>query len=107
MRIRIILLTLTIVAVIAVILVLYSKWPGITNFKNGSPISFETGIINTDKNKNGLNQDFPKVSVFSEKLKVPWSIAFLLNGDLLVTERDGRVRLMTKDGELTSDSVAT
>ena len=106
MRTRIILLTLTIVAVIAVILVLYSKWPGITNFKNGSLISFETGIINTDKNKNGLNQDFPKVSVFSEKLKVPWSIAFLPNGDLLVTEREGRVRLVAKEGQLTSEPVA-
>lgn len=39
-------------------------------------------------------------------LEVPWGIGFLPQGDLLVTERPGRVRLVQK-GELRSQPVAT
>jgi aldose sugar dehydrogenase len=39
-------------------------------------------------------------------LEVPWGIAFLPNGDMLVTERPGRVRLV-QDGKLRPQPVAT
>lgn len=39
-------------------------------------------------------------------LEVPWGIAFLPNGDMLVTERAGRVRLV-QDGKLRPQPVAT
>jgi aldose sugar dehydrogenase len=39
-------------------------------------------------------------------LEVPWGIAFLPNGDMLVTERPGRVRLV-RDGQLHPSPVAT
>jgi aldose sugar dehydrogenase len=39
-------------------------------------------------------------------LEVPWGIAFLPNGEMLVTERAGRIRLV-RDGELYPSSVAT
>jgi glucose/arabinose dehydrogenase len=39
-------------------------------------------------------------------LRVPWGLAFLPNGDLLVTERAGRLRLV-RDGGLVSVPVAT
>ena len=32
-----------------------------------------------------------------EGLSRPWSLAFLPNGDMLVTEKDGRLRLITDD----------
>jgi glucose/arabinose dehydrogenase len=38
-------------------------------------------------------------------LEHPWGMAFLPNGDLLVTERPGRVRLI-RDGRLRPDAVA-
>lgn len=38
-------------------------------------------------------------------LEVPWGVAFLPNGDLLVTERPGRLRLV-EDGELRTSPVA-
>lgn len=40
------------------------------------------------------------VSVFATGLEVPWAIDFLVNGDMLVTEREGRIRLVTKDGNV-------
>jgi glucose/arabinose dehydrogenase len=39
-------------------------------------------------------------------LEVPWGIAFLPNGEMLVTERAGRIRLV-RDGELQPESLAT
>lgn len=41
-----------------------------------------------------------QVDVVAEGLEVPWSIAFLPEGDMLVAERPGRVRVVTKTGEL-------
>lgn len=49
----------------------------------------------------------PQVSVFVTGLEVPWAIAFLPTGDLLVTERIGRVRLVSKEGQLQKEPVAT
>ncbi len=44
--------------------------------------------------------------VFTHGLKRPWSIAFLPNGDMLVTERGGQLRLVHKDGSLEPQPVA-
>jgi glucose/arabinose dehydrogenase len=43
--------------------------------------------------------------VFASGLQQPWSIAFLPDGDMLVTERAGRVRLI-RDGVLVPEPVA-
>ena len=45
------------------------------------------------------------VETLAEGLSVPWSITFLPDGDMLVTERPGRVRLI-RDGVLAPDPVA-
>jgi glucose/arabinose dehydrogenase len=54
-----------------------------------------------------LNEDGPgpdgaldlEVEVVAEGLEVPWALAFLPNGDILVTERPGRLRLI-REGEV-------
>jgi glucose/arabinose dehydrogenase len=47
-----------------------------------------------------------KVEEVAAGLEVPWGIAFLPNGQMLVTERAGRIRLV-RDGELYPSSIAT
>lgn len=46
-----------------------------------------------------------EVEVIARDLQQPWSIAFLTDGDMLVTERVGRLRLI-RDGVLDPDPVA-
>lgn len=41
----------------------------------------------------------PAVSVVGENLKIPWEIAFLPDGDLLVTERAGTLKRIGKNSE--------
>jgi aldose sugar dehydrogenase len=45
-----------------------------------------------------------KVVTFVEGLRNPWSMAFLPNGDMLVTERGGQLRIV-RDGSLLPDPV--
>lgn len=48
----------------------------------------------------------PEVSVIATGLRVPWDVAFMPDGRALVTERPGRVRLVSADGDLRSRPVA-
>ncbi len=41
-----------------------------------------------------------EIAVLTEKLENPWGMAFLPDGDLLVTERPGRLRRVTRAGEI-------
>lgn len=45
-----------------------------------------------------------KVTNLSQELEHPWGMTFLPNGDLLITERPGRLRLF-KDGKLLQESI--
>ena len=58
----------------------------------------------TDAPEQKLGVAFDVVTV-AEGLVNPWSVAFLPNGKMLVTERPGRLRVVTADGKL-SEPVA-
>ncbi len=46
-----------------------------------------------------------RVDVITDKLNKPWSLAFLPNGKILVTEKPGSMRIVSKAGEV-SDTLA-
>ena len=52
-------------------------------------------------------QGDPRVTTVATGLEAPWEIAFLPDGRALVTERPGRVRLLSSSGELRSEPIAT
>src|SRR3970282_1791574 len=52
-------------------------------------------------------EDIPGVAVIAKNLEIPWAIAFLPDGRMLVTERPGRVRLISKEGILSSEPAVT
>jgi len=41
-----------------------------------------------------------RVETFAKGLVHPWSLAFLPDGRMLVTERPGRMRIVARDGKL-------
>lgn len=43
-----------------------------------------------------------KIEVLTDKLEHPWGLAFLPDGQLLVTERPGRLRYLSNDGKLSA-----
>ncbi len=80
----------------------------------------KSGAINTvfnlpsrnEPSPSATTEDAPLVSVFAEGFDTPWAIAFLParagepNGDMLVTERPGRIRLVEKGGKVKDEPVA-
>jgi glucose/arabinose dehydrogenase len=60
-----------------------------------------TAIVFTAISSFGMATEI-KVEELASGLKNPWSIAFMNNGDALVTERAGGLRLLSKNGELSS-----
>src|SRR5918998_6813661 len=53
----------------------------------------------TDAPERKSKVSFDVVTVI-EGLVNPWSVAFLPNGKMLITERPGRLRIVTADGKL-------
>lgn len=48
----------------------------------------------------GDTRNPPRVEIVAEGLSIPWEILFLPDGELLVTERDGRVILLKQEVEI-------
>lgn len=52
-------------------------------------------------------ENVSRVSIVAQNLEVPWALTFLPDGGMLVTERKGRVRFISKSGELKAEPVVT
>lgn len=53
------------------------------------------------------NPDAPQVQTIAEGLDTPWSIAFLPDNSMLVTERKGTIRKISPEGQLDPTPLAT
>lgn len=89
--------------IVALFLLLYISFRN--NSQKETPTVFD--VFKQEEIKPIQNSDYPKVSVFTVGLKVPWALVFLPSGEILITEREGKVRLVTKDGVLQIEPVAT
>lgn len=83
---------------------MYGVVPQNKNTPKLSDLVSETPTVNS-----GLAQtsDIPAETIIAEGLDTPWAIAFLPDQSMLVTERKGTVRLVTKVGQLQEAPVAT
>ncbi len=72
--------------------------------QNQSSKSMKKPTLNTTSNQTD-NVKPDAVSVLASNLEIPWALAFLPDGRLLVTERPGRVRII--DNQTISEPVAT
>jgi glucose/arabinose dehydrogenase len=59
-----------------------------------------SGSCNAKGNLIETKQGWIKVETVAKGLEYPWSLAFLPDGRMLVTERPGRLRMLTKDGTI-------
>lgn len=59
-----------------------------------------------DERRSGPREE-PRVRTIATGLEAPWEIAFLPDGRALITERPGRVRLLSRDGRLQASPVAS
>ena len=59
----------------------------------------QNAVAHGGHHDDGSHSDI-KVTILAEGLEHPWGMAFLPNGDLLVTERAGGIQRLSKDGKL-------
>lgn len=67
----------------------------VDNKKTGDP------VINNGDNNVDLSREVKDVTIIAENLEIPWDIAFLPNGNFLVTERPGRLTQIDTSGDRT------
>lgn len=64
------------------------------------------GLVLPEQDAVANEQSGYQIETVAQGLEHPWSLAFLPDGRMLVTERSGRLRLLTAEGELLQEPLA-
>ena len=64
-----------------------------------------TSLPSTNYVDTESTEDIPRISVVSQGLEVPWALVFVPEEGMLVTERKGNIRFISKEGELQEEPV--
>jgi glucose/arabinose dehydrogenase len=67
----------------------------------------EVSVDKSSQDQSEQNGDSERLAVLAKNLEIPWSMVFLPEGEVLFTERPGRVRIIDKDGKLNANPIAT
>ncbi len=70
-------------------------------------IDQQTNSSNTDNSTTPANSNADRVTIIAQNLDTPWSLVFLPDNTVLITERPGRVRHIDAKGNLETTPVAT
>lgn len=67
----------------------------------------ETDLPQANNFSSGPVGDYPLASLVADELEIPWSLDFLPDGDIIFTERPGRVRLIDAEEGLLPEPLLT
>lgn len=80
---------------------------GFARYQTRKPASERLSQLTASKASPTSTAKTNPVTTIATRLDVPWALAFLPNGDLLVTERDGTVRMLKKSSGLQEEPLLT
>lgn len=79
----------------------------VRQYKSGSVLNQKNpSVVNSTVQTDGSNAKPEKVAIVAENLETPWSIAFLPNYDILFTERNGSLKLISNNNITTIEKIS-
>ncbi len=89
------------VAVIIIALVFINQYKNVSVFIQKNP-----SVVNSTVDVNEMNGTPEKVATVAENLETPWSLAFLPNNDIVFTERNGSLKLISGSNITTIEKIS-